>query len=395
MKREKLWTKDFIVISVATFFLFLTYYSLLVTLPNAAIVRYGVSESIAGLYTTLFLFAAIIVRPFIGKLIKWIGKKNILIISCLIFAGASFSYNLFDSFILILIIRFFHGLGFGLSTTITATLVADIIPQSRKGEGMGYFVMASNLAMVIGPFVGLTIFNQFNLSILFWTATVASFLALILSWTTQNDEQLGEQVKDDDTHLTEQTIFEKKAVPIAFTAAYLGMAYSAILSFLAVFAGQIGLESISSYYFTVYAFVLLISRPFTGRWFDQYGPNVIIFPAIILFSLGMFVLGQSTGPILFLFSASLIGLGWGTLFPSFQTLAIHSTVPRRWPVATATFLSIFDTGIALGSFLTGVLVKKLELGQLYIYLSFYILVSLLFYYLAQRKKVESKVIEKR
>lgn len=385
MKKEKLWTKDFLVISIATFFLFLTYYSLLVTLPNAAMIRYGVSESIAGLYTTLFLFAAITIRPFIGKLIKLIGKKRILIISCLIFAGASFSYNLVDSFLLILLIRFIHGLGFGLSTTITATLVAEIIPLSRKGEGMGYFVMASNLAMVIGPFVGLTIFNHFDLTILFWTATFASFLALALSWTTSGDDKLIDQPVEENYQENEQTIFEKRALPIALTASYLGMAYSAILSFLAVFASEIGLELISSYYFTVYAVVLLISRPFTGRWFDEYGPNVIIFPAIISFSLGMFVLGNSTSALMFLFSASLIGLGWGTLFPSFQTLAIHSTVPSRWPVATATFLSVFDVGIALGSFLTGLLVNKLSLGQLYVYLSGYILVSLLLYYLAQRK----------
>lgn len=387
MTQEKLWTKDFIVISVATFFLFLTYYSLLVTLPNAAMIRYGVSEIVAGLYTTFFLFAAIIVRPFIGTWIKWIGKKTILMISCLIFAGASFSYNLFDSFIIILIIRFIHGLGFGLSTTITAALVADIIPQSRKGEGVGYFVMASNLAMVIGPFIGLTVFNHFNLTILFWTATVASILALILSWTTKGDDHLVNDFDEIENEPKEQTIYETRALPIALTAAYLGIAYSAILSFLAVFASQIGLQSVSSYYFTVYALVLIVSRPFTGRWFDQYGPNVIIYPAIIFFSIGMFVLGQSTGASLFLFSAALIGLGWGTLFPSFQTLAIHSTIPKRWPIATATFLSVFDIGIALGSFLAGLLVKKIELGQLYVLLSGYILLSLLFYYLARRKKI--------
>src|SRR5699024_9622571 len=160
-----------------------------VTLPNAAIIRYGVSESVAGLYTTLFLFAAIIVRPFISNWIKWFGKRNLLIISCCIFAFCSFSYNLYDSFIFILIIRFFHGLGFGLSTTITAAIVADIVPQSRKGEGMGYFVMASNLAMVIGPFIGLTVFINYNITILFWTATVASLLASILSWTANPLEE--------------------------------------------------------------------------------------------------------------------------------------------------------------------------------------------------------------
>src|SRR5699024_1362656 len=186
-------------------------------------------------------------------------------ISCCIFAFCSFSYNLYDSFIFILIIRFFHGLGFGLSTTITAAIVADIVPQSRKGEGMGYFVMASNLAMVIGPFIGLTGFINYNITILFWTATLASLLALILSWSANPPEE--EPIIHPHTP-KEQTIFEMSAVPIALTAAYLGIAYSSLLSFLAVFANDIGLEAVSSYFFTVYAFVLILSRPFTGRWFD-------------------------------------------------------------------------------------------------------------------------------
>src|SRR5699024_3204687 len=147
--------------------------------------------------------------------------------------------------------------------------------------------------MVIGPFVGLTVFINYNITILFWTATGASLLALILSWTANPPEE--EKTVLNAHTPKEQTIFEKSAVPIALIAAYLVIAYSSLLSFLAVFANDIGLEAVSSYFFTVYAFVLLLSRPFTGRWFDQYGANVIIFPAIILFSIGMFSLGHSTG----------------------------------------------------------------------------------------------------
>lgn len=385
MVREKLWTKNFILISFANFFLFLTYYSLLVTLPTATMQSYHISETIAGLYTTVFLFAAIIVRFFIGNMVQKYGKRSILMVSFIIFAVCSFVYGVYDSAMFILIVRFFHGIGFGLATAITATLIADIVPNTRKGEGMGYFVMSSKIAMVIGPFVGLTVFSHYNILILFWVAAVSALIALILSWMSKTTN--NEQVKAESD---EQIIFEKRAIPISLISSYLGIAYASILSFLAVFAHQNNFDHVSSYFFTVFAFILLLSRPFTGMWFDRYGPHVIIYPAIILFSLGMFVLGKSNSGFIFLFSAGLLGLGWGTLFPSFQTLAVQSTVPSRWPLATATYLSIFDTGIGVGSFVTGMLIKKLQLSSIYIYFSFYILIGLLFYYISQHKKFSKK-----
>lgn len=381
MNREKLWTRNFVLISIANFFLFITYYSLLVTLPTATMQDYNVSETIAGLYTTVFLFAAIIVRFFIGNMVLKFGKRSILMLSFIIFAFCSFVYGLYDSAMFILVIRFFQGIGFGLATAITATLIADIVPDSRKGEGMGYFVMSSNVAMVIGPFVGLTIFSKYNILILFWIAALSALIALILSWLSNTTDVYEEEVKSD-----EQIIFEKRAIPISLVSSYLGMAYASILSFLALFSYENGFDHVSSYFFTVFAFILLLSRPFTGMWFDRYGSHVIIYPAIILFSLGMFVLGQATSGFAFLCAAGLLGLGWGTLFPSFQTLAVQSTVSSRWSLATATYLSIFDSGIGIGSFVTGLLIKKMSLSSIYTYFSIYILIGIVFYYLSQGKK---------
>jgi MFS family permease len=133
-----------------------------------------------------------------------------------------------------------------------------------------------------------------------------------------------------------------------------------------------------------------MSRPFTGRWLDQYGPNVIVFPSIVLFAFGMFVLSQSGGAITFLVSAGMIGLGWGTLFPTFQTIAIQNAAPRKRGLATATFLSIYDIGIALGSFLVGLIAAKMDFSSLYFLSSFYILIGALLYYFMQVRKPEMK-----
>src|SRR5699024_8892686 len=111
--------------------------------------------------------------------------------------------------------------------------------------------------------------------------------------------------------------------------------YSAILSFMAIFSINRGLENESSFFFLIYAVALILSRPLTGRWFDYYGSNVIIIPSILLFGIGMISLSLSHHVILFFIAASLIGIGWGTLFSCFQTIAIQIVDTRRRAVATA------------------------------------------------------------
>ncbi|OLN21230.1 MFS transporter [Domibacillus antri] len=381
MNTERLWTRSFFMVCAANFFLFVTYYYLLVTLPSAALTHFHAAGSIAGLFTTLFLGAAIVIRPFVSAWMMKFGKRALLIASLIIFFTASFLYGWFDSVIALLILRFFHGIGFGMATTVTGSIVADLVPDARKGEGMGYFIMSANLAMVAGPFLGITIFGEYGLTTMFWIGAVFSFGALLLGWLTRLPEEPAIEQKGKE----KQAVFEKTAIPISVTGAFFAVAYSSILSFMAVFAAQRGLEEASGYFFAVYAAILLLTRPFTGRWFDQYGANAIIFPAIILFAIGMLALGLSSSTIVFFIAAACIGIGWGTLFPSFQTIAVQRCIPKRRPAATATFLSIFDLGIGFGSFLAGALAGIMDLGTLYIFCSVYIACGLALYWRAQRQ----------
>lgn len=322
------------------------------------------------------------IRPFVSSWIMKFGKRTVLIASLVIFFTASLLYGWFDSVIALLLLRFLHGIGFGMATTVTGSIVADLVPDARKGEGMGYFIMSANLAMVAGPFLGITIFGEYGLSTMFWVGSIFSLGALLLGWLTG----IPDEPVTDQKGKEKPAVFQKTTIPIAVTGAFFAVAYSSILSFMAVFAAQRGLEDESGYFFAVYAAVLLLTRPFTGRWFDQYGANAIIFPAIILFAIGMLSLGLSSSAILFFIAAACIGVGWGTLFPSFQTIAVQRCLPKRRPAATATFLSIFDLGIGIGSFIAGALAGVISLGTLYIICSVYILSGLVLYWRAQKQE---------
>ncbi|WP_028399302.1 MFS transporter [Ectobacillus panaciterrae] len=391
--KTKLWTKDFINVSGSSFFLFLTFYALLVTLPIYALQSLHGRESEAGLIVTVFLISAIISRPLTGQWIQRFGKRPVLITSLLIFGAACAFYFIPNSMTGLLVLRFFHGIGFGMATTATGTIVADIIPDFRRGEGMGYYAMSMNLAMVIGPFLGLTIFRQWGIHMVFTISTCCALFALIMGLFIHlpKIEQLKNKPAVKDAQL--QSLFEISAIRISLTAALFGLVYASILSFVSIYAKEIGLAAAASYFFVIYAFVLLLSRPFTGRWFDIYGANRIIYPAIVCFACGMFLLSAAKTAPSFLTAAALIGLGWGTLFPSFQTLAIQAAPPARRGLATATFLSIFDLGIGIGSFIVGLTVVKVGFSSLYFYCSILVLLGIGVYYALNKKAAVASIKE--
>ncbi|WP_121609863.1 MFS transporter [Mesobacillus foraminis] len=392
-QQPRLWTKNFISISISNFFLFMTFYFLLVTLPIYVIQELNGKESEAGLVTTVFLLSAIIIRPFAGRWIEKIGSRKILLTSLFVFAGASFFYFAANTIWSLMAIRFLHGIGFGMATTATGGIVASIIPDSRRGEGMGYFVLSSNLAMVMGPFLGLTAMQEWGVTVMFWMSIVSALIGLGAGLFTSLPKVDRENNLKGSFQFRE--LFEGSAIPIAVVGAFFAIVYSSILSFVSIYADEIGLGSVSSYFFVVYAVVLLLSRPYTGKWFDLYGANWIVYPAIILFGIGMVILGTASSAIMFLAAAAFAGLGWGTLFPSYQTIAVTAAPPKRRAMATATFLSIYDTGIGLGSFIVGLAAAKVSLGTLYLSSSVYIFLGLGIYYLLQGRKLQRREKSKR
>ncbi|ARI75946.1 MFS transporter [Halobacillus mangrovi] len=392
-KKQPLWTKSFLNVCFSNFFVFLVFYLMFVTLPIYAIDQLKVNESQSGLVITIFLVAAILIRPLAGQWIDTVGRKPIVVLSLSLFLISSFLYMFVHSFILILLVRFIQGLGFGMGTTVLGALAADVVPDQRKGEGMGYFAMSMNFAMVLGPFLGLTIIQSFNFVSMFLICAVFGVVAFISGLMIKNPVPESTVEKSQSILPQVNGLLEKPVIPIALTGAVMALAYSGVLSFVSVYANELGLAEAASYFFVVYAVVLLISRPFTGKWFDQYGENIIVIPSIIVFGIGMLVLSFANTALLLLLAGGLIGLGWGTIVPSFQTIALRK-VPARAGAATATFFTIFDIGIGVGSYLVGTIATGIGFSSLYFNSSFIIFGAVFIYiFLHGRKRSVSPQLE--
>ncbi|MGF9966083.1 MFS transporter [Bacillus rhizoplanae] len=389
MENQKLWTKDFTGTCLSSLFLFLTFYMLMTTLPIYVIDGLKGKPGEMGLVATVFLISSVLCRPFTGKWLDDLGRKKILFISLSLFLAATVMYFGAQSLFLLLALRFLHGIGFGMATTATGTIVTDVAPAHRRGEALGYYGVFMSLPMVIGPFLGLTIISKFSFTILFIVCSIFSMLAFLFGLLV-NIPNEKTTVKKEKKHMQWKDLIEPSTIPIAITGCVLSFSYSGILSFIPVYAKELGMADIASYFFVVYAIVVVISRPFSGKIFDRFGENVLIYPSIIIFMIGMFTLSQAQTSFWLLAAGVLIGIGYGTLIPSFQTIAVSAAPHHRRGSATATYFSFFDTGMGIGSFVLGIIAAHSSYHNMYFISSIIVAFTLLIYYFLHGRKQKFK-----
>ncbi|MCY8857992.1 MFS transporter [Bacillus atrophaeus] len=382
-KAEPIWTKDFIMVVLVNLFVFVFFYTFLAVLPIYMIQELGGTESQGGLLISLFLLSAIITRPFSGPIIERFGKKRMAVIALAVFALSSFLYMPIHDFYLLLALRFFQGIWFSILTTVTGAIAADIIPMKRRGEGLGYFAMSMNLAMAIGPFLGLSLVKVISFPVFF--SIFAVFISLGFFVTLLIKVPKGTETGTTVFRFSFSDMFEKGALKIAIVGLFISFCYSSVTSFLSVYAKSIDLLNISGYFFVCFAVTMMLARPFTGKLFDRVGPGIVIYPSILIFSIGLCLLSFTNSGWMLLLSGAVIGLGYGSIVPCMQTLAIQNSPAHRSGFATATFFTFFDTGIAAGSYVFGLFVASAGFHAIYLSAGLFVLVSLVLYTWSRRK----------
>lgn len=390
--QTKIFTTRFLSLFITNLVIFLVFYSLITTLPLYASGLLGRSDDEAGLLVTIFLLSAIIMRPFSGKLLDLYGKKRLLILSLIFYLLCTILYTVFKEFTVLLALRFFQGIWFSIATTATGSLAADIVPAKKKGTGLGYFMMSTNLAIVIGPFIGLFIIQRTTYDVLFMILSAAVVVGALLALTLKTSDLPKPAVTEKKFRITFGDLFEKKALPIAAVAAMIAFSYASILSFLSLYSAQKGLLDAASYFYAVLAVAMIGVRPLTGRIYDTYGAKYVIIPSFIFFAIGLFLLGNAENAALLLTSAAFIGVGYGTLTTSFQSLCIQATSPQRTGYATATYFTLFDAGIAIGSYVLGIVAVSVDYSAIYVLSAVLMIVMLVLYlllFVRQKNKIEA------
>lgn len=381
-KKTPIWTLNFIWLFLTTFCIFIIFYGLFTLLPIYVVNELGGTTAQAGTTITAFLLSAILSRPFSGKIMDIFGKRKVLVACSLLFTTSTILYVFISNYILLIILRFFHGIWFSIITTATGSLAADITPESRRGEGLGYYMLAMNVGMVIGPFVALSLVNEISFKMIF---IIFSFLMLIGFVSSLFIKVATTVLKTKKLKLNLNDLFERKAVPISVLGSLISFGYASIVAFISIFAEKLDLIKSASFFFLVVVIAIIITRPIVGPLFDKKGPNVVMIPALLSFSLGLYILSITSTSTLLLMAAFFIGLGYGTLLPCLQAIAVSAAAKGRSGHATATFFTLFDIGLASGSFLLGLIVVHFGYSNLYMYVSVFVLFLLIPYQVIQKR----------
>ncbi|WP_342774265.1 MFS transporter [Lysinibacillus antri] len=362
----KIWTGPFLVALINNFFLFTVYYALLTILPIYILNDLNGTEGQAGLAMTIFMLSAIIIRPFSGKIIEMFGKRKTLLISELLFCLSSILYVFIESLSLLLALRFFHGIWFSIVTTVLITVVNDNIPESRKGAGLGYFALSMNLAVVFGPFIALTIFQLYSYKVLIIGLVTVIVIGYLFAFTLKVSEYHPQTSTAKWYRLSWHDLFEKRVIPVAIVGYLTAFAYASVMSFISVYAETRGVFEYVSLFFIAFAIAMMAVRPFTGKLYDTKGPNAVVYPSFIFYASGLFLLSNMHTVATLLVAGVLMGVGYGSTVPCLQALAIQSAQKHRSGHATSTFFTIFDSGIAIGAFVLGIVSAKWGFPMLYI-----------------------------
>ena len=390
MQKEKLWTKDFISISLVNFVMMLSMYLLIVTMASYATDKYEASSSMAGLASSIFIIGVLFARLYAGKEIARIGSKKMLIGGILFFVLITALYLIPSNIYVLLIVRFLHGVGIGFAATATGTIVAQVVPASRKGEGISYFSLSVILSTAVGPLLGLAMIDEFGYQSMFIFSLVVGMACLPIALTVKEPivDYPGETAKSKIFSMA--SYLEPNALPVSIVMFVIALAYSGTLSFIASFAKEADLTEAGSMYFFVYAMAVLFSRPFTGKLMDAKGANSVVYPALIAFALGMYALSQAQSSAVFMLGSALIGLGYGNFQSVAQTIAIKMTPPHRMGMATSTFFIMMDIGIGVGPFLLGYMIPDYGYRGLYLAMVPLIIAGIFIYYALHGKKEKMK-----
>lgn len=364
---NRLWTRSYILNNVTCFIINVSYYMLMVVMTDYAVSRLGATLSMAGLATGAFIVGALLARIFMGGQIERIGLKRSAYLGLTVFLlGLILNFFISDIWLLSAA-RCIQGLGFGIVSTTTGAIMAHMVPAVRRGEGTSYYAMFVTLATAIGPYAG----GAFYDGSLFVDLTISSLLLLVslvcvryISVPEASADRTGVTGDGGNGGLLSKFI-EPKALPIAAVTLLVSLGFAGILGFVSSYEKELGLTAAGHYFFIVYAVFTLVSRPFTGRLFDRMGANVVMYPAFVIFGIGLLLLSIASTGFELLLVAACMGLGFGTYMSCAQAIAIIVSPKQRMGVATSTFFVFMDLGVGFGPSLMGLLIPSTGFSGLY------------------------------
>lgn len=371
-KKRSFLTKDFLLIVLINFFVFINHIMALSTFPFY-INELGGNEAISGFAAALFCVIAVICRPFIGWMLNNGRRKIILFIGLLLMGLMPLGYLAAPYVSVLLLLRMLHGAGLAASTTTTSTVATDLVPPDRFAEGMGIFGMSTALATAAAPAIGLGIMKKAGFGPLYIATALAALAAVLLFYMLRT-----KKVEVVPTKLELRGLINKEALPASASALLFMMSFGALENFTALYADEKGLPS-GSIFFLIMAAVLLFTRMFLGKVADTKGEGLFVYSCNFAMLAALVMMALAPSVPTYVISAALSGYAFGGLEPALQTMAVRIAPLKKRGSANSTFLCAYDIGYGIGGALAGVLITEIGYSGMWLIIAAADLASVLVY----------------
>ena len=370
---EKLWNRNYCKVMAANFMLFFAFYVLTPLLPLYLSEHFGATKDVIGLVLSGYTITALLVRPFSGFMVDSFPRKTVLMVAFGIFAIFFAGYLAASTLVLFTIIRTLHGGPFGALTVANSTVAIDVLPSSRRTEGIGFYGLSNNLAMAIAPTIGIFIYQlTHSFEFLFWLALIVATSGWLIDSTVQlphplpkkdKTEQkapssaptlLGGRVKLDRFFLTRGWLLGLNMIAFGFS-------FGVLSNYLAIYGKEVmGITGGTGTYFMLCSVGLMLSRLQGSKALRQGRVTHNAATGMVISLVGYTLFIAWGGGIGYYGSALLIGLGNGHMWPAFQNMTINVASNNQRGTANSTILISWDLGMGLGILVGGIVAELIS-----------------------------------
>lgn len=368
----------------ANFLLYFGFWLLIPVFPFYLRENFGCTEGTIGIVLSCYTVSALLVRPFSGYLLDTFARKPLYLLAYFFFTALFAGYVVAGALTVFIMLRVFHGLAFGTVTVGGNTLVVDIMPSQRRGEGLGYYGLTNNTAMSIGPMAGLFLHGSVPFNVIFLigmaTCTVGFVAALCVKAPAKKKPEAvpksGQPVAAKrPAALQIDRFILLKGIPAGISLLLLSIPYGATTNYVAMYVQEIGLAVQPGFFFTLLAVGMGISRIFSGKYVDRgyvtecihYGFYLIIVAFLLLAACSLLVGPHpSLCTACFLLVPLLQGIGFGIMFPAYNSLYINLAPNNQRATATSTYLTSWDVGIGTGIVASGLIAEHFSFAAVYL-----------------------------